>query len=282
MSKTWPKHSFGTVSSEKSASFLANLAIAEISARGHFSSLDLAKITRCTVSLKSHNRNQTMAEAETQQWVSDQLHQILGLSDKYVAQYLVGLAKKATSVPELYSRLENTGTIKVNDEVRQFAAELWDKVPHKNVAEKPGRAKERAAIKEQQRIKNYKLVSDPEEESLTVPVTEERKKKKSHDRKRKHIRTDKTSKWESDEEEELKEDDRSKRKKDDSSSDEWEKAEEERMKDLEERDALAERIKKRDKEHTRKIAERSDKKVQLLRNNVLRPNYSYCLRTTGL
>ena len=34
------------------------------------------------------------------------------------------------------------------------------------------------------------------------------------------------------------------------------------MKDLEERDALAERIKQRDKEHTRKIAEKSDKKVQ--------------------
>jgi len=203
-----------------------------------------------------------MVEADTQQWVSDQLHQILGLSDKYVAQYLVGLAKKATSVPELYSRLENTGTIKVNDEVRQFAAELWDKVPHKKVAEKPGRAKERAAVKEQQRIKSYKLVSDPEEEeTLTLPATEDRKKKKVHDRKRKHIRTDKTSKWESDEEDEDKEDEKSKRKKDDSSSDEWEKAEEERMKDLEERDALAERIKKRDKEHTRKITERSDKKV---------------------
>jgi len=203
-----------------------------------------------------------MAEADTQQWVSDQLHKILGLSDKYISQYLVGLAKKATSVPELYSKLENTGTIKLNDEVRQFAAELWDKVPHKKVVEKPGRAKERAAIKEQQRIKSYKLVSDPEEEetALTLPATEERKKKKTHDRKRKHIRTDKTSKWESDEEED-KEDERSKRKKDDSSSDEWEKAEEERMKDLEERDALAERIKKRDKEHTRKIAERSDKKV---------------------
>ena len=204
-----------------------------------------------------------MAEADTQQWVSDQLHQILGLSDKYIARYLVGLAKKATSVPELYSQLENTGTIKLNDEVRQFAAELWDKVPHKKVAEKPGRAKERAAIKEQQRVKSYKLVSDPEEEALTLPVTEERKKKKVHDRKRKHIRTDKTSKWESDEED--KEDEKIKRKKDDSSSDEWEKEEEERMKDLEERDALAERIKKRDKEHTRKIAERSDKKVQQFR-----------------
>lgn len=202
------------------------------------------------------------SEAVTVQWVSDQLHQILGLSDKYIAQFLVGLAKKANSVTEFYSRLEDTGTIKLNDEVRRFASELWNKVPHKKVVEKPGRAKERDAIKEQQRTKSYKLISDPEEEDeVDITTTQEdKRKKKVREKKRKHLRTDKTSKWESDGE--VAEDESSaKKKKDDSSSDEWEKAEEERMKDLEERDALAERIKKRDKEHTRKIAEKSDKKV---------------------
>ena len=104
------------------------------------------------------------SEAVTVQWVSDQLHQILGLSDKYIAQFLVGLAKKTNSVPEFYSRLEATGTIKLNDEVRRFASELWSRVPHKQVVERPGRAKERAAIKEQQRTKNYKLISDPEDD----------------------------------------------------------------------------------------------------------------------
>ena len=39
------------------------------------------------------------------------------------------------------------------------------------------------------------------------------------------------------------------------------RAEEERLEDLERRDALAERIKHRDSENTRKIMERSDKKV---------------------
>ena len=202
------------------------------------------------------------SEAVTQQWVSDQLHQILGLSDKYIAQFLVGLAKKANSVTDFYSRLEETGTIKLNDDVRRFASELWSKVPHKKILEKPGRAKERAAVKEQQRNKSYKLISDPEEDDeVSITTTQEdKRKKKIRDRKRKHLRTDKTSKWESDEE--VAEDEsNTKKKKDDSSSDEWERAEEERMKDLEERDALAERIKKRDKEHTRKIAEKSDKKV---------------------
>ena len=202
------------------------------------------------------------SEAVTQQWVSDRLHQILGLSDKYVAQFFVGMAKKATSLPDFYSRLESTGTIKMNDEVRQFATELWSKVPHKQTIEKPGRAKERAAVKEQQRVKTYKLISDPEDdEDVTITTTrEDKRKKKVREKKRKHLRTDKTSKWESDEEI-AEEESNPKKKKDGSSSDEWERAEEERMKDLEERDALAERIKKRDKEHTRKITEKSDKKV---------------------
>ena len=206
------------------------------------------------------------SEADTQQWVSDQLHQILGLSDKYVAQFLMGLAKKANSLQDFYSRLENTGTMKMSDEVRQFATELWDKVPHKSVLEKPGRAKERAAVKEQQRIKNYKLISDPEDEVDDVATTtaQDKQKKKFREKRRKHLRTDKTSKWESDEEVAEEDSMPAKKKKDDSSSDEWEKAEEERMKDLEERDALAERIKKRDKEHTRKITEKSDKKVSII------------------
>ena len=41
------------------------------------------------------------------------------------------------------------------------------------------------------------------------------------------------------------------------------RAEEERLEDLERRDALAERLKHRDSENTRKIMERSDKKVRL-------------------
>ena len=196
------------------------------------------------------------SEAVIQQWVSDRLHQILGLSDKYVAQFLVGLAKKATSLPDFVSRLENTGTIKMNDEVRQFATELWSKVPQKQTVEKPGSAKERAAVKEQQRMKSYTLISDPEDDDdVTITTAQEDKRKK----KRKHLRTDKPSKWESDEEVAEEESNAKKKKEDESSSDEWERAEEERMKDLEERDALAERIKKRDKEHTRKITEKSEK-----------------------
>lgn len=42
---------------------------------------------------------------------------------------------------------------------------------------------------------------------------------------------------------------------------EWEKEERERLQDLEERDAFAERVKQKDKDKTRHILERNDKKV---------------------
>ena len=42
---------------------------------------------------------------------------------------------------------------------------------------------------------------------------------------------------------------------------EWETEERERLQDIEERDAFAERVKLRDKDKTRNIAERTDKKV---------------------
>lgn len=45
---------------------------------------------------------------------------------------------------------------------------------------------------------------------------------------------------------------------------EWEKEERERQQDIEERDAFAERVRQRDKDKTRNIAERTDTKVVLV------------------
>lgn len=48
---------------------------------------------------------------------------------------------------------------------------------------------------------------------------------------------------------------------------EWEREERERLQDLEERDAFAERVKLKDKDKTRHILERNDKKV--MQNKIL-------------
>ena len=98
--------------------------------------------------------------AEVVEWVSDRLHELLGLSDRYTAEFLVGLARKASSPVAYLQQLENTGAITVNDEVRSFATQ----VPHKAAVEKPARARERELVLQRQRNKAYQLLSDEEEE----------------------------------------------------------------------------------------------------------------------
>ena len=60
--------------------------------------------------------------------MGDQLHDILGISDKYITQYLIGLAGKATSSTEYVQKLRDTGTIDVDQSIVSFANELWTKV----------------------------------------------------------------------------------------------------------------------------------------------------------
>ena len=191
-----------------------------------------------------------MAELTT--WVSDKLHDVLGFSDRYTVEYLIGLAKNSTSVESLVQKVSE-----VDNKMASFAQELWSKLPHKTQpVEHPYRAKERAILEERKKFQGYSLVSDDDDEEEEMSKAKASKK----DRKRKHLRR-KTESSSSDEGS-LGDDTRaSKDVGNESDSDEWEREEEKRRKDLEERDAFADRLKKRDKEKTRNIMERSDKKV---------------------
>ena len=193
-----------------------------------------------------------MAELTT--WVSDKLHDVLGFSDKHTVEYLIELAKNATNPDSLVQRVSEG--FSGDDKMASFASELWGKLPHKSQpAEHPYRARERALSEQREKYMKYTLVSDDDDdEELLNKATESKK-----DRKRKHLRR-KTESSSSDEEPSIV-NTASKEKSDESDVDEWEKEEEERKVDLEERDAFADRLKKRDKEKTRNILERSDKKV---------------------
>ena len=63
-----------------------------------------------------------------ERWVGDKLHDILGISDKHVAQYLIGLAGKASSSEDFVRRLKDTGTVEVDTNMVNFCNELWNKV----------------------------------------------------------------------------------------------------------------------------------------------------------
>uniref|UniRef100_A0A8C6WMZ0 RNA helicase n=1 Tax=Neogobius melanostomus TaxID=47308 RepID=A0A8C6WMZ0_9GOBI len=166
--------------------------------------------------------------AGLEQWVSDRLHDILGLSDRYVSQFMIGLARKSSCADDFVSRLQQTGTIDIDPSVTDFAHELYAKIPQKVVVEKPARALEREALEMQKKNQTYTLLDDSDTK---------RSRRKSKYIYHSHMK-------EEEEEEE-----------------EWEKEERERLHDLEERDAFAERMRQKDKDKTRNIAERTDKKA---------------------
>ncbi|XP_062395625.1 pre-mRNA-splicing factor ATP-dependent RNA helicase DHX16 [Sardina pilchardus] len=204
--------------------------------------------------------------ANLEQWVSDRLHDILGLSDRYVAQFMVGLVKKSANLPDFIGRLKQTGTIDVDQKVESFAQELFEKVPRKQVVEKPSRALERQVQAMEQKNRTYTLLeeSDGDEEVTQERGKEKKGREKVKGKKRKHLRQKQEESASSSEEEKKSEQMISKAQKKEDEEDQeedWEKEERERQQDLEERDAFAERVKLKDKQKTRSIMERTDKKA---------------------
>ncbi|XP_077987074.1 pre-mRNA-splicing factor ATP-dependent RNA helicase DHX16-like [Glandiceps talaboti] len=202
-----------------------------------------------------------MAGREVETWVNDKLHDLLGMSDRYISEYLVSLAKKSNSSDDFVDRLRDTGTIEVDQSITGFAHQLWQKVPHKQQVEKASRVKERDALELEQRNRSYQLVSDDDDDMMVTKL----KSKKSH--RKKHIRKKRESSSE-DESDSYRGHEVKKFKQEldadsdmDSDSDEWEKAERDRLQDLKERDEFAERLKKKDKEKTRNVTEKSSKKA---------------------
>ncbi|KAK2113350.1 putative pre-mRNA-splicing factor ATP-dependent RNA helicase dhx16 [Saguinus oedipus] len=203
--------------------------------------------------------------AGLERWVQDELHSVLGLSERHVAQFLIGTAQRCTSAEEFVQRLRDTDTLDLSGPARDFALRLWNKVPRKAVVEKPARAAEREARALLEKNRSYRLLEDSEEsseETVSRAGSSLQKKRK----KRKHLRK-KREEEEEEEEEEASEKGNKKtggskqQTEKPESEDEWERTERERLQDLEERDAFAERVRQRDKDRTRNVLERSDKKA---------------------
>ncbi|KAG9345245.1 hypothetical protein JZ751_009791 [Albula glossodonta] len=201
--------------------------------------------------------------ANLEQWVNDRLHDILGLSDKYVAQFMIGSARRSSGPQDFVSRLRETGTIDIDQRIIAFAEELYSKIPRKQAVEKPARAREREVMEMERKNRTYTLLEDSESEGeIASQHVKEKKKDKDKGKKRKHLRQ-KREESPSSSEEEINKSKRvaADKKKDVEEEEEWEKEERERLQDLEERDAFAERVKQKDKEKTRHILERNDKKA---------------------
>ena len=62
-------------------------------------------------------------------WVNDRLHDMLNISDKNIAEFLLGLCRKSASPDAFLDKIRDTETIDINDSVKSFANELWHKMP---------------------------------------------------------------------------------------------------------------------------------------------------------
>jgi pre-mRNA-splicing factor ATP-dependent RNA helicase DHX16 len=177
-------------------------------------------------------------------WVSDSLHDVAGISDAYIADFFIGLAKNSKSADELIGKIRDTETLNVDSAVTHFAQELFNKVPKAGISNQKGdkrkldnRATERAALDLAAKNRKFKLLSDDDEETeLTVQPKLKKSKKSSKKSSKKH--------------EKLSDDE-----------DEFDKMERERRQDLDERDAFAQRMVKKDKDKQRNVAEKSDKRA---------------------
>nr|XP_033771274.1 pre-mRNA-splicing factor ATP-dependent RNA helicase DHX16 [Geotrypetes seraphini] len=194
-------------------------------------------------------------------WVQEQLHALLGLSERHVAQFLVGTARRCASPEELLRRLRDTGALEVDARVEAFAGQLWSKIPRTQPAERPARAAEREALAMQQKNRSYTLLEDSDESGgEDAKLQKHQGGRRAEKQKRKQLRKRKQASSSSESEPERETSPKPSSPQNDS-EDEWEKAEQERLRDLEERDAFAERVKQKDKERTRNIVERSDRKA---------------------
>ena len=170
-----------------------------------------------------------MSDKELQNWVSDKLHDVLGMSDRNVVHYLIGLGKKTDNLDRYIKELDAV----LGDEgnFQSVATEIWNRIPRKSKQESVNRVKERAAIAEEAVNKTYKMLSDSDDDDdgalVIKPVKSSSKKKKKRD------------------EEDIAKKKKKKKKKgggDESSENDDERR---RKKDLLERDEFAERLKKK-------------------------------------
>ncbi|KAL4546348.1 hypothetical protein Ndes2526B_g01575 [Nannochloris sp. 'desiccata'] len=230
-------------------------------------------------------------EKALRHWVEDNLHALLGLSERALVDYCISLAKRTPDASRLASSLESQG-LPASSETRRFAQDLLSRLPGaaagNNKSASAYRQHERAAAELARKNQSYGLLVDDdeqEEEQKKVAPTPARQQqhleknggggsgskaaeKKHLRRSRKHDDSDdnqdkdkggvrkKSRKraWQEEEED---------GEKDGKPTTDEGRAAEDRQRDLEEKAEFERRLKERDDAKTKKLAERKISKTEL-------------------
>ncbi|XP_076943643.1 pre-mRNA-splicing factor ATP-dependent RNA helicase DEAH1-like [Bidens hawaiensis] len=186
-------------------------------------------------------------------WVSDKLISLLGYSQPTVVQYMISLAKKASSPSDVFDNLKDMGVSNLND-TRTFAEELFRKVDRKSSGSNLYRQQEEAAAMLAKKQRTYKLLEADDDDDNGDPGSSVKPKKT--DKKEKRFR--KKSEAQEDEDDagvvNLKEARRVKQKVSRDESDDSE-SEEERLRDQQERVELERHLREKDAARTTKLTE---------------------------
>jgi pre-mRNA-splicing factor ATP-dependent RNA helicase DHX16 len=173
-------------------------------------------------------------------WVQDQLHTILGYSDKNVADFIIALAQKKKKVSSLVEGLEQMD-VPVNDTTRAFCKELLGRMSSSaggnssSKAKASAREQHAAALRAKAANESYAMVGDDAEEEEKRLDDLERKRAKEREK---------------DEAKKLK-----KRKREETKAEKAALKEKERLADIQARDEYAQRVLEREQEKTRQLAE---------------------------
>ncbi|KAK7682368.1 hypothetical protein QCA50_014573 [Cerrena zonata] len=210
-----------------------------------------------------------MSSDSLERYISDNALSLFGLSDRSIVDFVIASATHAKSSDSLFSTLNAAG-LPDNAQAHSFIQEVYSRAPrkHKKKADSSKKAEQEAKALRAQKF-DYLL----EDESGPSGVVELKTKKKSSGKEKKERHTRKREsdarEWESDEEEKTRKrlradedhdgrhhsrDDYTPPREEDD-EDEDTRRERERIRDLAERDAFAERVKERDKEKTKRVVE---------------------------
>ncbi|KAF1766657.1 hypothetical protein GCK72_006615 [Caenorhabditis remanei] len=177
-----------------------------------------------------------------EQFINDQLHAIVGISDKSICQYVHALAKKAKTSRDLVEKLGEDCDIKVSPAIQSFADQLLSRMP-RQAAPVRQRGPTATELAEQELKRLNRAVGVLQDDDYVSSKT-------------KNVRKRKESSSEDEAPKPSKKSSKPVKKVEESDDSDIEAIEARLDADIAERDALAARINKKEKEKTRSVMEK--------------------------
>lgn len=124
-----------------------------------------------------------MADRETVKWVQEQLHALVGFSDRNISEYIVSLAAKAKNVPDLVLKVI-ANDIPETPETLSFCRQLFAKMPH-TAASSGSKIVNKKAVSNADLIReseSYSMIDIDDRDPIVNNKQESVKKTKKRDR----------------------------------------------------------------------------------------------------